>query len=167
MQYLRAALLATALCLVASASGAAEVQKLGWQVMDQWLSGSAGKITSRFANKTIQINVTRRSLGEMKGGPPTGPLIVYLGKGGRMLAWTTNAKVVATGRWEIKDMKLASIPCFYFDGPTGQSDCFFGGTANYVQAATGNVFNLAAGANVPVKLSGRATIDSLTKKLGL
>jgi len=167
MRHLRAALLTLALCISAGAVEAAEVQKLSWQVMDQWLSGSVGKITPRFSNQTIQINVTRRSLGDLKGGPPTGPLILYLGKGGRMLAWTANAKVVTTGRWEIRDMKLASIPCFYFDGPKGQSDCFFGGTANYVQAATGNVFNLAAGAAVPAKLSGRATIDSLTKKLGL
>lgn len=167
MRVLRSVLLSLALCLWAGLAGAADVQQLGWQVMDQWLSGSAAKITGRFANKTIQINVTRRSLGDLKGGPSTGPLIMYLGKGGKMLAWTSSGKVVGTGRWEIKDMKITSIPCFYFDGPKGQSGCFFGGTANYVQAAAGNVFSLSPGAGVPAKLSGRATIDSLTKKLGL
>lgn len=151
-----------------AAATAAEVQQLSWQVVDQWLSGSASTIAGRFANKAVQINVTSRSLGKLKGGPSKGPLIVYLGKGGAMLTWTSNARTVGTGRWEIKSMGLGvEIPCFYFDGPKGRSECFFGGTANYVQAATGNVFGLEAGAAVPAKLSGKASIASLSAKLGL
>ena len=167
MSFLRAAVVALALTFSAGNAGAAEVQQLGWQVMDQWLTGTPGKITGRFTNKTVQINVTQRSRGDLKGGPPLGPLIMYLGKGGSMLAWTAKGKVVGTGRWEIREMQFISIPCFYFDGPKGRSECFFGGTANYVQAASGNVFGLKAGMPVPAKLSGKATIASLTNKLGL
>lgn len=169
MKLVRSVALAAMLgALAIPAASAAEVQQLTWQVMDQWLSGSASKITGRFANKTIQINVTSRSLRNLKGGPAKGPLIIYLGQGGAMLTWTANAKTVGTGRWEIKSMGMGvEIPCFYFDGPKGRSECFFGGTANYVQAATGNVFALKAGAAVPAKLSGRASIATMSEKLGL
>ena len=168
MKALRLIVLALAMAgLAVSSSSAAEVEKLSWRVMDHWLSGSAGQITSRFTNKTIQIKVTRKALGKPQGGPPTGSVILYLAKGGRMLTWTANAKAVGTGRWEIKSMGMdVEIPCFYFDGSKGRSECFFGGTANYVEAATGNVFGLEAGALVPSRL-GNGTISGVARKLGL
>lgn len=163
------ALLALALGTSAASSAfGLDVEPLSWRDMDRWLSGSVKQITNRFANKTIQIKVTSRALGGLKGGPPTGPLILYLAPGGKMLTWTSGSKTVGTGRWEIKTLAgTVEIPCFYFDGPKGPSECFFGGSANYVEAAKGNPFKLAAGAPVPARLSGSNTISSLAGKLGL
>jgi len=167
MGLVRAVIVALMLALSPSVTTAAEVSRLDWRAMDQWLAGSTGKATTRFSNNTIQINVTRRALGNLKGGPQVGPLIMYLGKGGNMLAWTAKGKVVGTGRWDVVDMRLANILCFYFDGPKGRSECFWGGSANYVQITAGNVFHLIAGEPVPTRLSGRDTIQSLIHKLGL
>ncbi len=151
-----------------TATQAIEVQKLTYHDLDSWLGKSGRPAAKHFTNTTLLINVTSRGSGGMVGAPPKGPLIMYLGKGGKMLSWTPKSKAVGTGTWGIKDMGMGiQIPCFYFDLPKGKSDCFFGGTANYLQTTPGNPFGLEAGAPVPAKMSSSSTIVSLAKKLGL
>jgi hypothetical protein len=166
---MRSIALATVLGLLAvPAASALEVQSLAGRTIDEWFSGSAAQIKARFVNTTIEIKVTSRALGGMRGGPRTGPLILFLGKGGAMLSWAAGAKTVGSGRWEIKSYGAGvALPCFYFDGPQGRSECFYGGAANYAQATAGNPFKLKAGAPVPTSLGGSATIASVASKLGL
>lgn len=165
----RLAKLSAAACAVVLMSmgqaAAIDVQRMTYHDVDKWVAMPAKQLRATLANKTIRLDVTSRAVGDHKPVLGTGSLIMFTAPGGKLLWWTAKSKTVRTGSWTSTTlMEGWELPCFRFDAPGGQTECYFGGAANYKEWTKGNPLQLQAGAELK---AGRSSISDLAKKLGL
>jgi hypothetical protein len=148
-----------------SPAGAIELHTMTYHDVDKWVAMPAKQLRATLANKTIRLDVTSRAVGDLNPVLGTGPLILFTAPGGKLLWWTAKSKTVQTGHWSSNTLIEGwELPCFKFDFRGGQTDCYFGGAANYKEWTEGNPFGLQAGTELK---AGRASLRDLAKKSGL
>jgi len=146
-------------------AAAIDVYPMTYHDVDKLVAMPAKQLRATLANKTIRLDVTSRAVAEHKPVLGTGSLILFTAPGGKLLWWTAKSKTVQTGSWTSTTlMKGWELPCFKFDTRGGQTECYFGGAANYKEWTKGNPFQLKAGGELK---AGRSSLADIAKKSGL
>lgn len=157
--------IATLAAIATGPAFAIDVHGMTYHDVDKWVAMPAKQLRSTLANKTIRLDVISRAVGNHKPVLGTGSLIVFTAPGGKLLWWTAKSKMIQTGSWTSTTlMKGWELPCFKFDTRGGQTECYFGGAANYKEWTKGNPFQLKTGEELR---AGRSSLLDLAKKLGL